>query len=164
MASKTFRDDLVDNGNCFQVHTGDRAGTAGTHVARLLLRNPINSSKFMRILFFNEGCFTSTGNVIYRYFRNPQINSNGTSMTAESKIIGNSRQSSKMTAFSDPVVAANGTLIDSSIASQMSVNRNDGGGSYVYILEPGADLLVTVRTNAAATTWGIGCHWSESNN
>jgi len=93
------------------------------------------------------GTVAGTDN-IYRFYLNPTISANGSSVT-----VNNMRQTAKnlisatLTAFKQPTISANGTLI-------MSLDVITGGSSPFVIednfsrwLEPGNNLLVTAQQN-----------------
>lgn len=147
----------IESGKSFVISTGDLAGTAGTEVPRILIRNPLGSGKKLKIYKVEEQTNVSTGNAMYRYYKDSIITLNGTPFTISNSIINNT--SSAMQAFLNPTASNNGTRLTTTIAGQMeTLIRED---EWLWILPENSFILINVRTNAAATTWCLNVYWIE---
>src|SRR5688572_21991043 len=103
---KRFLHDEVEEGDCYIINTNDMGGTTG-EVPRLLLTNPSTSKRRLRIYKIKEGVTTSTGNCIFRYYKNPTVTSNGTPMTINNLLIKSDAPSSSMLAYVSPTISDN---------------------------------------------------------
>ena len=148
---------LTNGGRTFVISSSDLAGTAGTEIPRILIRNPVNSGKTLKIFKIEESVNTGTGNAMFRYYKNPTISVVGTLLNPAN--LNLNTHTSSMTSYLNPTISNNGTRMMQTIAGQMYTLTKQS--NYLWILNEGVDLLINVRTNAAGTTWNINLYYAE---
>lgn len=143
----------------------EEATTSGTAEAPLLLiRNPVVTasaspvgSKSIFIRNVELSCYTNSQTAIYRFYINPTITGNGAAAAALNARSGSSTASVAIVTTT-PTVSANGTLL---LTLGVAAFGNGGFDDIMAILDPGANLLITVQASASAAKLGISLGWYE---
>lgn len=147
-------------GDCFCATTNDIAsGTGGQESAQVLIQNPINSKVLMRIHSLVLNTTVSSGNNIFRLYKDPVYIGAGTPLPITCLYLKATPPVPKCLVYKLPTTTSFGTLFRNYIVgptTSYSVPLK-----YDLILEPGRTLLITVRPNSAGVFYAANPEWAE---
>lgn len=124
----------------------------------MLLRNPANSGKLVRLkdFLFTIGA-TNAQRSVFRIYRSPVITSLGTPLTIH-KILSTQPNSSVCTSYQQPTISNRGTIIAINTIDFNTLKRDLDLSRY---LTPGGDILITVQANTSGLEHNVTINWLE---
>lgn len=138
--------------------TTDLINIGTSQTAFYLFRNPNASGKTALIFSIK---ITISGGGTYRIYQSPTVTSTGTGLNEQNLYLKSSPTSAVVTAFSQPTVSANGTLIQTGrLSSQKGTDELLVSDEYM-IIDPNFDLLITIQNDANNTPTAITIKWIE---
>lgn len=149
-------------GKSFLASTGPvTVSSANTETPLMTISNPAanalpqNLSLFQAVRKLSQSNNVSTATTIFRFYLAPTITMAGTVLATPNLRTG-SANTSKMSAHVSPTTSANGTLL-----ATFAINYQQIDSSVLFILDPGATMLVTAETDTMNT--GVICEltWWE---
>lgn len=149
---------LADLGQMFTTASAIiNIGASGVEAPLLLIRNPSGSGKTIKFRNFTEGIISTNKPTTFRFYFNPTVLTNGTSLTAVNKLNGGSTVAVAL-ATTQPTVSANGTQIKVSVvvAGVFVVPEN-----FSLQLPANTSLLVTSTATVNNTEVTIDVDWAE---
>lgn len=127
-----------------------------TETPAMLLTNAAANTVGLFSYLAAGASLTSGNSVVFKFYYNPTITSNGTALTPVNLRFASGNLSA-MTAFKAPTISANGTYL-------YSMQANFGSGSVsniISVLDPGKSLLVTATASANTTAYTLSRIWNE---
>lgn len=152
-------DSLTEDGKVFSFGTNlINMGVAETPF--LLFNNPVGSGKIISLLRIVIGANgNQSSGSIFRFYFNPTITVNGTTLSIVNNRVGSSL-TSIATAFSQPTASSNGTFAFPRVFPN-AFGSVEIDLSWKPILQAGVSALVTVAAAANNTPVHISFVWSE---
>lgn len=151
--------DATSTGKGFVTTTNNTLVAGTAEVPFMLIRNPVASGKTMRLyLIISQMNETGGGTPrdVIRMYRDPTVTGAGTGLGIVNLL--KSGGASVGTASKAPTVSANGTLMSTHMASQISPHL------YLYLgqnIQASEDLLITAKSNATNQELIITVYWVE---
>lgn len=144
-------------GYAFSASTNFISISGTSEVAMFLIKNPGGSGRDMKFHTIAFGADSNSSRGIFKFYAQPTITSNGTSLSASNNRIGDATTSIAEVYFT-PTISANGTFITAlilgSAQNTLIVNRP-------VIMTPGINILVTVQNSQNNIPVIISPLWME---
>jgi hypothetical protein len=161
VSSQSSTATAVDLGQSFGLAFDFSLPSAGTFNPVLLLKNPVESGKRIRVTRINVGLTVANVSGIWRVFVNPTTTANGTAITPANLNVGNvSNPATIAQTFTTPTVTANGTSLFRYESGQ-NMNSTEIIGDALFVLNPGNTMLLTGDPLSNNRNTVITIYWTE---
>ncbi len=144
----SFREQSTLRNRAFICTTNDVSSGSNIENRMVLIRNPADSGRVMKIYRITTGTNVSSNNNIFRFYINPAVTTAGTLLTSVCMNIQANPVSSQMEISKLPTTSTNGTMFLNLIQGPTSSDSLDF--PHMIMVHPGSAILVTVRPNAAS--------------
>lgn len=137
--------------------------TASTDNRILLFRNPSGSGKKIFVWAIVAGSTVTNVAIQFKVFANPTITSNGSTITAYPRNIGNSQPSAVGLVTSLPTITANGGFISNISVGQNTASSIIFDSSFSVCIQPGNSILLTGNPTSNNRNAAVSIIWAEVN-
>jgi hypothetical protein len=151
---------VLSFGLLFSAAADVNATTAGTNNPLILIKNPTESGKNIFIWSCRLGSSVTNTSMGFKFFINPTITTNGTTLTPVNRNVGGSNPATISQAFTLSTISASGTLLDIADVGQnnSSIGTNQ---DLTIILNPGNNLLITGSPSSNNRNASVTIVWQE---
>lgn len=143
-------------GNEFIYSVPSNQIVSGSETALLYHINPVGNSKSLFHSIRKLTCITLTNTVLFRFYSNPTVSSNGTLQTPTNLRPANANLTTG-NLYLSPTASANGTFLGTLASSAFVPDVSN----VLLILDPGQSILVTAQASAASTAIATELGWYE---
>lgn len=130
------------------------SGTSETPV--FLLKN-VGSTRLIQLYSLAFGADSNSSRAIFKFYAQPTITSNGTTVTVRNNYIGHT-QGTVAETYHSPTISANGTFVT---ALLLGSSQNTFIAVRSIIIPPGVNILATVQNSQNNTPVIISPLWRE---
>jgi len=150
---------LVKDGKGFVATSDALTVTGSTETDFMLLKNPASSGKYVRFkeFLFSIDSSTTQGSIV-RFYRDPTITANGTSLAAN-KLKKSQSDTAVATIFKTPTISARGTLLE---VFQIGLGVFNRDLMIARFLEENENMLVTVQGTKVNVVHALTVLWAET--
>lgn len=123
-----------------------------------LFKNPASSGTLLMVTHMNFATDSTVTRSFFKTYASPTITADGTAIAENNMLIKTSPPTADATAFKNPTISANGTLLSMKLLAASSPST--GQNRFIW-LEENNSLLVTVQNNVASVKTFVQVYWNE---